>query len=123
MNQSNIDKLEKYRPKLAMWINDQTCHLDGTAKQDILNIIREEFEPMYHVDMWCGPCVVKMLVFAFKRMDEWIEREYYKNKGLKEANEIIAIHTILPQTDIPKGYNPEGKTEIITVIKKKKKWR
>lgn len=87
-----------------MWINDRTCHLDGIAKQDILNIIREEFEPMYHVDMWCGPCVVKMLVYAFKRMDE------------------LKVHIIQPQTDIPKGYNPEGKTEIVTVpvIKKKK---
>lgn len=106
MQQHNIDKLEKYRPKLAMWVNDQTCHLDGIAKQEILDVIRAEFDPGYTVDAWCGPCVVKMLVYAFKRMDE------------------SRVHIILPQTDIPKGYNPEGKTEIVTVplIKQKKKW-
>jgi hypothetical protein len=39
-------------------------------KQEILNIIHEEFDPYYHVDLYCGSCVVKMLEYVFKRMDE-----------------------------------------------------
>lgn len=69
MNQHNIDRLESYRSKLTEWINDRTCHLDGAAKNEILEIIRKEFNPNYHVDLWCGKCVVDMLVYAFREMD------------------------------------------------------
>jgi hypothetical protein len=70
MQSHNKEKLETFRPKLNEWQNDKTCHLDADAKQAILNIIREEFDAGYHVDLWCGICVVRMLEFAFKRMDE-----------------------------------------------------
>lgn len=70
MTQSNRDKLEKHRPKLNLWINDQTCHLDINEKQEILDVVREEFDPNYHLDPWCGSCVVRMMEYAFKRMDE-----------------------------------------------------
>jgi hypothetical protein len=39
-------------------------------KSEILNIIREEFDSNYQVDLWCGSCVVRMLEYVFKRMDE-----------------------------------------------------
>jgi hypothetical protein len=39
-------------------------------KQEILNIIHEEFDPYYHVDLYCGSCVVRMLEYVFKRVDE-----------------------------------------------------
>jgi hypothetical protein len=39
-------------------------------KQEILNIIHDEFDPYYHVDLYCGSCVVKMLEYVFKRTDE-----------------------------------------------------
>ena len=70
MNQHNRDKLEKYRPKLHLWLNDKTCHLDGGQKDEILLIIREEFNPGYVVDLWCGRCVVKMMEYAFNEMDK-----------------------------------------------------
>ena len=70
MKSSNREKLETYRPKLKEWLNDQTCHLDGIAKQEILNIIREEWNPGYQVDLWCGHCVVKMMEYAFREMDK-----------------------------------------------------
>lgn len=71
MQQLNIDKLEKYRSKLNLWVNDQTCHLGGAEKDEILQVIREEFNPGYTVDMWCGSCVVSMMTYAFRAMDEW----------------------------------------------------
>lgn len=69
MNQHNIDRLESYRGKLNEWVNDRTCHLDSVAKNEILGIIRQEFNSGYHVDLWCGKCVVDMLVYAFREMD------------------------------------------------------
>lgn len=51
------------------WQNDQTCHLDAQAKQEILDVIKEEWHPGYHVDLWCGICVVRMLELAFREMD------------------------------------------------------
>lgn len=103
MKSSNREKLETYRPKLKEWLNDKTCHLDGIAKQEILNIIREEFDPNYHADLYCGICVVKMMEYAFREMDK-----------------IIVKVCLVPES--------ESKTETITVdlapepiYKKKKK--
>ena len=73
MQSSNRDKLEKYRPKLAVWVNDQTCHLNGGERQEILDVIRAEWDVTYHIDMYCGVCVVKMLVYAFERMDNEVK--------------------------------------------------
>ena len=70
MKRSNIDKLQKYRPKLNEWLNDQTCHLDIQAKQEILDVIKEEFNSGYSVDMYCGHCVVKMMEYAFQELDK-----------------------------------------------------
>ena len=72
MTPSNREKLERLRPKLNVWVNDKTVHLDGIEKQEILNIIREEFNPGYQVDLWCGHCVVKMLEYAFAEMDKTV---------------------------------------------------
>ena len=37
------------------------------GENEILRIIREEWDANYHVDMWCGHCRAKMLVYAFER--------------------------------------------------------
>ena len=70
MKPDNVEKLEKHRPKLNLWINDKTCHLDSGEKAEILNVIREEFNSGYHVDLWCHACVVRMLEHAFNEMDK-----------------------------------------------------
>lgn len=73
MQQSNIDKLNQYRPKLLVWQNDKTCHLSGDEKMEILNIVKAEFNPGYTVDLFCGICVVGMLEYAFRELDKRIE--------------------------------------------------
>lgn len=73
MKQSNIEKLQKHRPKLLVWQNDKTCHLNGQEKQEILDVIREEFNHGYTVDLWCGHCVVKMMEYAFAELDKCID--------------------------------------------------
>lgn len=80
MQQQNRDRLEKYRPKLQVWINDRTCHLGADEKQEILDVIRAEFSHGYTVDLWCGSCVVKMLEYAFREMDSRPIPEPVKSK-------------------------------------------
>lgn len=72
MLQSNIDKLERHRPKLTEWVNDRTCHLGAQEKEEIASIIRQEFNPSYNPNLWCGPCVVDMLVYAFNELDNYL---------------------------------------------------
>lgn len=86
MNQNNIDKLNQYRPKLLVWQNDKTCHLSADEKVEIRDIIREEFNPGYTVDLFCGICVVGMLEYAFKAMDSWIEMQYHMKCAEKTLN-------------------------------------
>ena len=69
MTQENIDKLEKYRHLYEIWNGTQSVTLDGNAKNDILAVIKAEFNPKYSIDMWCGKCVKDMLVYAFQEME------------------------------------------------------
>ena len=41
----------------------------GEQVQEILRIVREEFDPHYSVDAWCSSCVMNMVIFAFGRLD------------------------------------------------------
>ena len=70
MRADNRKSLERYRSQYEAWVNDDVLYdLDGSARNEILRIIREEWAPGYQVNVWCGKCVADMLVFAFKNMD------------------------------------------------------
>lgn len=105
MQQSNIDKLEKYRHKLNLWVNDQTCHLGGAEKNEILQVIREEFNPDYTADMWCGSCVVSMMVFAFQQMDSWIAQQ----PKPEEEKPVDTITVDFPPDNTEVNHNSEKK--------------
>lgn len=71
MKQSNKDKLEKYRRIYTLWsTNQELVDVDGAAKNEILEVIRAEFDPNYSTDLWCGVCVAKMVTYAFEEMDK-----------------------------------------------------
>ena len=70
MQDINRQRLEKYRRQYNTWVNDRVLYdLDGAAKNEIIDVIRQEWNPGYVTDLWCGNCVVKMLELAFKSMD------------------------------------------------------
>lgn len=70
MQPANRLTLEQYRSFYTSWVNDKVFYgLDGAAKDNIQRIIREEWEPGYICQMYCGHCVAEMLVKAFENMD------------------------------------------------------
>lgn len=71
MQPENRTRLEKYRKMYEAWVNDQVLYnMDGAAKNEILEVIRQEWAPGYVAEMWCGSCLAKMIVFAFQNMDK-----------------------------------------------------
>ena len=36
---------------------------------EVLRIVREEWDPGYRCDMWCDHCKMKLVEFAFGKMD------------------------------------------------------
>lgn len=70
----NRQRLESYRQYYDSWVNDRYLFsLGGDVKEDIQRIIREEWQPGYTCQMWCGYCVAKMIVLAFESMDNETE--------------------------------------------------
>lgn len=68
MQPHNKTSLESFRNIYNAWVNDKVLY--GMNAEEILRIIREEWDPGHSVEMWCGHCRAKMLVFAFQRMDQ-----------------------------------------------------
>lgn len=67
MRQENRESLEKYRSHYNQWVGSKNLLPMNGGENEILRIIREEWDANYHVDMWCGHCQAKMLVYAFER--------------------------------------------------------
>jgi len=59
------NKIEKYREKYNLFINDKALVLSAQEKQEILELIRT-VNPGYTVQLYCGHCVGEMLKYAFK---------------------------------------------------------
>jgi len=69
MSPKNREKLEQYRGKYNTLIADQTLNLQPHERQDIINVIRDEWNPGYTVMEWCGHCVAEMVKMAFRNLD------------------------------------------------------
>lgn len=49
-------------------------HLDGATRSGMLRIIQEEFNPHYHIDLWCGNCVAELIRYCYQLYDDWISK-------------------------------------------------
>lgn len=47
--------------------------LSGEVRQKMQDIIRANWEPGYHTDLWCPPCVTEMLKKLYRLYDEWLK--------------------------------------------------
>lgn len=72
MTQANINKLEKYRYVL---INRSFTPMEGHSLNDVLEVIREEFDAGHRVDMYCDHCVMKMVEYAFSEMERRLKAD------------------------------------------------
>lgn len=70
MTAANKQSLERFRNHYNAWVKDACLYSMDGGENDVLRIIREEWDPGHHVDLWCGSCRAKMLVYAFERMDK-----------------------------------------------------
>ncbi len=94
MQPINAITLEQYRDAYNMFVQVQVIkHLSHHDRNVIFKIIRDEFDPNYLVDLNCGGCVAKMLVYGFQRKDSQtaehdklhpsnsLDKPRYKNRG------------------------------------------
>jgi hypothetical protein len=77
-------------------------HFNAKEKEDLLRVMREEFQPGYYFDMWCPPCVFDFIKLIYQRYDAWIAAQP------KEPTE--HIHATFPKIDPPKNTSNEQNT-------------
>lgn len=67
MSPENIKKLEKYRYVLE---GKSFTRVPGYDLNEVLEVIRAEFNPSYTVDMFCNHCKMRMIEYAFNEMNK-----------------------------------------------------
>jgi len=50
-------------------------HLNANEREGMQRIMREEFQPGYHTDLWCGPCLFDMVKLLYTRYDQWLSEQ------------------------------------------------
>ncbi len=49
--------------------------LSAETRTRMQDIIVKYFQPGYHTDLWCGPCVSDMVLKLYKHYDEWLAQQ------------------------------------------------
>jgi hypothetical protein len=74
-------------PENIQFLNDNRTHhntlvnagylrgLSAETRQRMQDVIRQEWEPTYHTDLWCGPCVCDMIKKLYRHYDEWLKQQ------------------------------------------------
>lgn len=76
MRQENIDFLNANRHHWELWKTAQIFNqLDSHVKDRLLRIVQEEFSATYIANLWCSPCVVDLLKFAYTQFDKYLEQQ------------------------------------------------
>jgi hypothetical protein len=80
-------------PETIQFLNDNRIHhetltkagyvrsLSADVRQRMQDIIGQEFQPGYHTDLWCPPCVSDMVLKLYRHYDEWIEKQTNETTG------------------------------------------
>lgn len=73
-------------PEDIQFLNDNRHHYDtlinafylrslsGETRTRMQDIIGKYWQPGYHTDLWCPPCVCDMLKKLYRLYDEWIKQ-------------------------------------------------
>ena len=71
MTDDSIKFLEENRHHYDLLIRaGYVKHVDNAFKEKLLQVIRTEFQPAYNANLWCGPCVMDMINFAWTQYDK-----------------------------------------------------
>jgi hypothetical protein len=49
--------------------------LSGETRSRMQEIIGKYWQPGYHTDLWCGPCVSEMVKKLYRHYDEWLKEQ------------------------------------------------
>jgi hypothetical protein len=49
--------------------------LSAEVRTRMQEIIRQEWEPGYHTDLWCPPCISDMVKKLYRLYDEWLAKQ------------------------------------------------
>lgn len=76
MKPENTAYLEAHRGVWTMYEKAQIIvHMDQALKEGLLRVIREEFDPGYLANLWCGSCVVDMLKYVYTQYEAWLKAQ------------------------------------------------
>lgn len=80
-------------PEDIQFLNDNRHHHDTLVKAFYLRslsaevrakmqeVIGKYWQPGYHTDLWCGPCVSDMVLKLYRHYDEWIKQQANEATG------------------------------------------
>lgn len=71
------------KPENLQFLNDNRHHyetlvragfmsMDAGVKNDMLRVMREEFDSGYHTTLWCSTCVIEMVKLLYRRYDDYL---------------------------------------------------
>jgi hypothetical protein len=87
MTDSDIQFLNDNRTHYDTLVNAGYMRgLSGETRQRMQNIIRAEWEPGYHTDLWCPPCISDMVKKLYRLYDEWLAKEAVKVNASYPSN-------------------------------------
>ncbi|OOQ57156.1 hypothetical protein [Mucilaginibacter pedocola] len=73
MNPASIQFLDEHRHiYTTLMAAGIIKHLDMATRQRMVDIIRLEFAPNYISTLWCQPCVIDLVKFAYAQYDKWL---------------------------------------------------
>jgi hypothetical protein len=75
MKEESISFLNANRHHWIAWETAQIFNqLDMSVRQGLLNVIREEWDAGYLSNLWCSPCVVELLRYAYTQYDKYLSQ-------------------------------------------------
>lgn len=67
--------------------------LSGETRQRMQDIMAQEFQPGYHTDLWCAPCVTEMVVRLYENYDRWLASQPKEEPAPIEPEPVITKAT------------------------------
>lgn len=76
MKPANQQFLEQHKSIYEIFMRNQTITaMTSDIRDGFVRILKEEFAPKYHVELWCGYCVCKMVKDLYWYYNEWKQKQ------------------------------------------------
>lgn len=88
-------------PEEIKFLNDNLDHymvlvrafyirgLMGSTRTEMERIIRDNFQPGYHTDLYCTPCITDMVRLLYRLYHDWLRKETGDNEAYTDIPEAI----------------------------------